>query len=216
MKFQSRSGARLAAVVGVMVTISFSSMVWAGPQEDYEEGQKRVQRGDIVGAMAPLKKSAEGGHAKGQALYAYILKWSDFLDDAAKWYRKSAEAGEPDGEYGLGTMYMVGEGVERDTAEATRWFEKAAAKKHEGAIRSLATGVANGTIKIDEAKQADAVTWLRAAADLGAIDATEALAKAYLNGRWGLPTDKKLAEEYQSKAFNLRSAKQKPASGAKK
>ena len=41
-------------------------------------------------------------------------------------------------ENGLGWMYHVGLGVARDTAEAIRWYERAAAKGEEGAIAALA------------------------------------------------------------------------------
>ena len=43
----------------------------------------------------------------------------------------AAVQGLTEAEYGLGVMYKNGNGVARDIAEATRWFERAAAKGDE-------------------------------------------------------------------------------------
>eukprot|EP00729_Bicosta_minor_P032742 gene32742-biopygen5792 len=46
--------------------------------------------------------------------------------EAVKWYRKSAEAGNADGQYNLGIIYGNGEGVEQDYVEAAKWYRKSA------------------------------------------------------------------------------------------
>eukprot|EP00729_Bicosta_minor_P017327 gene17327-biopygen7473 len=46
--------------------------------------------------------------------------------EAAKWYRKSAEAGYAKAQYNLGHMYRNGEGVEQDDVEAAKWYRKSA------------------------------------------------------------------------------------------
>src|SRR5271157_1478903 len=45
---------------------------------------------------------------------------------AASWYRKAAEAGDPLGMTSLGWMYENGIGVEKDYAQAVSWYRKAA------------------------------------------------------------------------------------------
>lgn len=45
---------------------------------------------------------------------------------AAYWYRKAADQGDPDAENQLGYFYTWGIGVARDDAEAFRWFARAA------------------------------------------------------------------------------------------
>jgi TPR repeat protein len=46
--------------------------------------------------------------------------------EAVKWWRKAAEQGHANAQYGLGAMYTSGRGVARDDAEAAKWFRKAA------------------------------------------------------------------------------------------
>jgi len=47
------------------------------------------------------------------------------LTKAAKWYRKSAEQGNADAQFWLGTMYSEGKGVALDLTEAAKWYERA-------------------------------------------------------------------------------------------
>lgn len=46
--------------------------------------------------------------------------------EAARWYRRAAEAGHVLAQRNLGFLYASGKGVPRDFAEAERWFDKAA------------------------------------------------------------------------------------------
>ena len=69
-------------------------------------------------------------------------------DDAAKWYRKSADLGWAPAQYKLAHCYYYGEGVEMNDEEAVRWFRKSAeqgyidALNYMGDIYSLGEGVA--------------------------------------------------------------------------
>lgn len=63
---------------------------------------------------------------------------------AANWYRKAAEGGNPLGEYDLGDMYLRGNGMPQNDAEAFRWFQKAAAQGHTGARIKLGYMYAEG------------------------------------------------------------------------
>ena len=45
------------------------------------------------------------------------------LPKAAAFYRKAAEQGRADAQYNLGMMYESGHGIEKDPAEAARWFK---------------------------------------------------------------------------------------------
>ena len=47
--------------------------------------------------------------------------------EAVKWFRKAAEQGHAESQYGLGLMYYLGEGVLQDTIAAHMWFNIAAA-----------------------------------------------------------------------------------------
>ena len=43
-------------------------------------------------------------------------------EEAARWYRKASDRGEPDSQTNLGALYLLGLGVERNESEAVRWF----------------------------------------------------------------------------------------------
>jgi TPR repeat protein len=53
--------------------------------------------------------------------------------EAARWYRKSAEQGNPDGQFRLGRAYQFGIGVPQNRQEAIRWFDKAGDQGHDQA-----------------------------------------------------------------------------------
>ena len=47
---------------------------------------------------------------------------------AAKWFTRSAEAGNQYAQYMLGKLYLTGQGVNRDQAQAMVWFSRSAAQ----------------------------------------------------------------------------------------
>lgn len=57
---------------------------------------------------------------------------------AAIWYRKAAEQGNPSAELNLGFLYANGQGVPQDTAEAYFWFDLAAVGKGGAAFAKIA------------------------------------------------------------------------------
>lgn len=58
--------------------------------------------------------------------------------------KKTAEQGDVDAQFRLGTMYARGEGVSEDDAESLRWYRMAAEQGHAGAQFNLAAMYANG------------------------------------------------------------------------
>lgn len=46
--------------------------------------------------------------------------------EAAKWYRKASDQGEPVAQYSLGFMYLLGEGAAKDKAEGVRLLRESA------------------------------------------------------------------------------------------
>jgi TPR repeat protein len=95
--------------------------------------------------------------------------------EAAKWYRKSAEAGNPKGQNNLGYMYRNGYGVEQDNREAVGWYRKSAEQ-----------GYASGQYNIGymyekgygvEQSYAEAGKWYRKSAEQGDEDAGKALTR---------------------------------------
>eukprot|EP00729_Bicosta_minor_P032612 gene32612-biopygen19391 len=57
--------------------------------------------------------------------------------EAAKWFRKSAEAGNAAAQCNLGVMYGIGKGVEQDFSKAVRWIQLAGAQGFKEALTAL-------------------------------------------------------------------------------
>jgi len=56
---------------------------------------------------------------------------------AVQWYRRAAEANDPEGQYLLGYMYSKGRGVELDDSIAVLWYRRSAERGHEQAQCAL-------------------------------------------------------------------------------
>jgi TPR repeat protein len=65
--------------------------------------------------------------------------------EAAAWHRRSAEQGNPAGQYRLGHCFRSGRGVAQDEAEALNWFGKAAEAGLASAQNSCAWILATST-----------------------------------------------------------------------
>jgi len=84
------------------------------------------------------RAAADRGHAVGQAILGAFFHSEEKFEEAFRYYELSADQGHITGEFFLGCCYMDGEGTEVDPGKARYWFEHAAAKGHEDAIRELA------------------------------------------------------------------------------
>jgi hypothetical protein len=178
----------------------------AGIEEDWIEGEKAYQRGDVARAITYLRKAADAGHGRAQARLASIMDASDFNEEAVAYYRKSADQGEPEGLYGLAGMYAVGEGVTRDSQEAFKLFVRAADAGHEHAARLVADGYLYGQFGLTEEQRNSeaAAQAIRRMAERDYVPAVEALAKAYRSGGFGIGPDAKEAEIWEEKLNKLR------------
>jgi hypothetical protein len=190
----------------LLAGLLISGPVLADPVEDYERGLASYRAGDIVGAMAPLKRAADTGHAPAQALYGTVLDSAEFDDEAVAYLRKSAAQNDPDGQYALAKMYLAGETVAPDDAEAGRLLRAAAAQGHERAIINLALAYLNGNTRVGASNPADpeAAGLLVKAAEIGEVSAMTALVKAYREGGFGLQPDAARADEWAARLAKVR------------
>ena len=196
---------RCASAAFALVTAVASCTAWAGPEEDFLAGEKVYDQGDVSQAMTLLRRAADAGHAKAQARLGEILDQAEFNEEAVDYFRKAAEQGEPDGEFGLASMYAAGEGVKKDQNEALVWFKRAAEKGHIQALKVVAGAYIYGDLGLDEVAQSspDAAKWILRAGEADFLPAVEALSKAYRSGGYGLAPDAKLAELWQAKLNKL-------------
>lgn len=197
-----RTGSRLLRLSFACLATFFLCTAFAAPEDDYQKGAKSYAEGDVVTAMPHLKTAADAGHAVAQALYALILDRADSDDEAVQYYRKSAEQGNADGQYGYGTMLSSGEGIARDVELGRQWLTRAAEQGHKLAINELALAYMRGQLGVsEEARNSqDALRWIQLAAENKFVPAMEAMAEAYRNGSYGLGPDAKMAEDWMARA----------------
>lgn len=106
--------------------------------------------------------------------YGTNRKTQDY-SKAAKWYRLSAEQGDPDGQCNLGYMFEMGFGVNQDYSEAVKWYRKASEQGLSGGQYHLGYMYHNGLgveKDLDEAEK-----WFKKAAAQGNIFAKKQLEK---------------------------------------
>lgn len=101
-----------------------------------------------------------------------------------------ANSGNAEAQYLLSHMYAVGQGTERNEAEAAQWCRKAAEQGLVDAQFSLAVLLANGRGVTKD--PGEAAQWFRKAAEQGHLDAQYSLGKKYSLGQ-GVPKDPNLA-----------------------
>ena len=102
------------------------------------------------------------------------------LTGKAKEYYTKAIAGDAEAQYQLGECYYSGEDVQKDYAEAVKWYLKAAAQGHTEAEYSLGFCYYNG-YGVEENND-EAFRWFKIAADKGHGSAQYYLGRCYLGG----------------------------------
>ena len=194
--------------IGMLLVLAVlsPSAAFAGAPEDFALAAKSYAAGDVVGSMPLLRRSANAGHAPAQVLLAEILDRSEFDEEAVAFYRKAAEQGSADGQFGLGSMYSIGEGVKKDLESARRWIRLAADQEHKQAIFVMAQAFISGQLGVSEKERQseEAARWIRKAADLGFLPAIDSLVVAYRDGIPGIDADAAESARWLAKANELR------------
>lgn len=168
-----------------LLILGWACLAAAAPADDFGAGERAYRAGDLAGAMALLRRAADAGHGAAQALYGHLLDVSEFDEEAARYYRRAADQGNADGQFGLGALYAAGEGVERDPAAARAWFERAAGQGHAHAINALAHAFLAGELGFKTDAQEAGLAWVRKAAGQGYYPALAYLAEGLRSGRFG-------------------------------
>ncbi len=105
---------------------------------------------------------------------------------ALKEFKALAENNDPRGQYGLGIMHDLGDGVPKSSEEAARWYRLSAEQGYADAQNNLGVMYENGegvSRNYDEA-----LNWYRKAAEQGNKDAPNNIGVMYLAGQ-GVPRD---------------------------
>jgi TPR repeat protein len=111
--------------------------------------------------------------------------------------KEIAYAGNVNAQVQLGVIYLTGDGVARDDAEALKWLRKAADQDNALAERYLAEMYFKG--RGVPADVAEAARWLRLAAEQGDAESEHNLAVLYTQGL-GVPRNMKEAASWMRKS----------------
>jgi TPR repeat protein len=114
------------------------------------------------------------------------------LAQAAYWYRKAADQGDPSAQMNLGYMYVVGIGVTQDPAEAIKWYRRASFSIPDAKVNLAGLYMRGIGVKQDND---EALRLLRSAAEKGDGRADAYIGLAYYLGL-GLPVDRAAAEAW--------------------
>ena len=160
---------------------------------------------DEAKALEYYKASAELGNANAQALLGFAYSDGSMgceIDPqkAFSWFKKSVDGGDYDMADRVGRALLNGDGTEKNTNEALRYFQLGAENGNTVAMIALAEMYSTGEyMKEDYPKSAE---WLKKAADAGDPFACHLLADYY---REGIGVSKNLAraDQYARKAVEL-------------
>ena len=163
-----------------------------------EAEQKAQEEAEQKAREAPeRKRQAEADFSMGCNYYFGQNGYSVDYDKAMEYFRKAAEQGYADAQWGLGWCYETGRGVTQDYNEAVRWYRKAADQGNAGAQNNLGVCYANGRGVTQDYNEA--VRWYRKAAEQGYANAQYNLGLCYANGQ-GVTQDYKEAVRWYRKA----------------
>ncbi|MGR6432092.1 peptidoglycan-binding protein [Rhizobium sp. PAMB 3174] len=102
------------------------------------------------------------------------------MEQAAVWYKLSADRGFAPAEYRLANLYEKGSGVATDMNKAREYYEKAAEAGNASSMHNLAVLLASGAFGAPDFGAA--ATWFEKAANMGVADSQFNLAILYARG----------------------------------
>lgn len=176
------------------------SMEQAKAQMLLEEAKKAFEEGRWGDGIAAAMKTDLSD--------ASLLEWLGYChrygkgvavdyDKAFKWYLKSAENGNRDGQYHVAEMFEDGQGVKEDEAKAFYWYKKSAGNGCVQAQCELGSCYENG--KGTEKNLAEAFKWYLKAAENGDAHGQCCVAKMFEDGQ-GVTKDEAKAFYWYKKA----------------
>jgi TPR repeat protein len=174
----------------------------------YSQGRNAVMI-DIVESLRWFRRAAGQGYAPAEVILAVSVAqgWYGLAKDPDEGARRAraalpglralAEQGDPLAQGRLGQMYDFGVGVEKDAAEAVRWYRKAAEQGDAGSQIDLGFAYQDGKGVTRDA--AEAVRLYRRAAAQGHASGQDQLGWAYQHGI-GVPKDEAVAVQWFRRA----------------
>lgn len=174
------------------------STLQADARTDGDQGIEEYRKGNLIEGMQLLEKSAAQGYAPAQTTLAYILDAAEQNADAFHWYQQAAESNDAAGLFGLGGMYIKGEGTVKDPIKGGQLIKQAAQLDYVQAMRVYAHALEHGQLGF-EPDQHSAAEWYLKAASRGDQNSMHRLKTAYTLGQLGLPVDPQQVEAWDEK-----------------
>jgi hypothetical protein len=158
----------------------FAVTAQSAPLDDALRHYESGQYDQAAKALVPL---AEGGDAVAQSKLSIMYFYGHGVPEdealAMKWARRSADQGNLDAMYFVGTMFVFGDEIPKTVddpdMEAARWFFEAASRGHAEAEYGLGLLFLAGKGVVQD--QEEAMRWIQRAADSG-----HAAARSFLAG----------------------------------
>ena len=126
-------------VCAMLCSVCFLLSVSRPSAASYFDGMEAYRQSDFKTALREFKASDDDDKSyymlgiifeKGQGVK------SDFAE-AAAWYLKAAEKGNPAAQYRLGRLYERGQGVEQNRDEAIKLYRKSSRQGYQDAKQAL-------------------------------------------------------------------------------
>ncbi len=159
--------------------------------KDFDTGMGLYKLQLYRSAFTFLLPVAEAGHAKAQYQVGYMYfvgkGVQKNIQEAIKWYKKSAEQDFVLPQLVLGAVYLQGNGITKDTGEAFKWYRKAAELGNPDAQHNIAYMYQEG-IGVEQ-NDNEAFNWYHKAAQQGQAMSQYNLGIMYAAGRGTLKDD---------------------------
>ena len=130
------------------------------PEKLVAQAEKALDNEELDVAIKLYSQAAEQNYTPAQVALGQLNDSAQFFEAAVGWFLMAATQGDAAGQYGLGQMYIEGNGIEKDDAKASYWFKRSAAKNFLPAVKLLANAYRSGALGIlvdlDQAKSWDA------------------------------------------------------------
>lgn len=123
---------------------SVDEAVSVKPADEIVRIKKLISIGNMMDGLVAARKLALQDYAPAQVVLGEFLDGADEDEEAVGWYMMAAHQGDVDGEFGLGNMYLKGEGVKRNPEKALYWIKQAYDKGQMNAIRVMAAAYKMG------------------------------------------------------------------------
>ena len=120
-------------LLAVVVGLSLGILISTAANADLDKAETFANNGEIEKAHMELyliSQRAIKGNPKAMCEFGTMYKKEGYWivqsdEDAAKWWLKSAELGYAPCQFGIGSAYLIGSGIEKDLTKAKYWLEKA-------------------------------------------------------------------------------------------